>query len=99
VSRRTALEVRHELALELLHTGQLGPEEALCAVVWPRNERLAGDGYTERRHEWPPETAAEARRLYDEEGLTYPEIAQRLGVRFTTVKSWLNSRGRRRAAA
>jgi len=76
---KSPLEVRHEIALELLLKGQLEPEEALCAVVWPRNERLAGGGYT-RAKAWPPELRGEAVRLYDEEELTYPEISQRLGL-------------------
>jgi DNA-binding transcriptional regulator YiaG len=43
--------------------------------------------------------ADEARRLRDEEHLSYAEISRRLGVGFATVKFWMSGNGRRRVAA
>jgi len=97
---KTALQVRHEAALFLLAKGQLGPEEALMAVVWPKSERLDEEGL-ERVKEWPAETRDEGLRLFDS-GLTKREVASRLGVCETTVKGWLGTRSKwakRRAAA
>jgi DNA-binding transcriptional regulator YiaG len=45
------------------------------------------------------ELALSRQALRNEEHLIYAEICRRLGVSFTTVKSWTSGNGRRRAAA
>jgi DNA-binding NarL/FixJ family response regulator len=97
---KTALPVRHEAALFLLQRGQLEPEEALAAVVWPKSERLDEEGL-ERVKEWPAQIRDEGLRLFDS-GLTKREVGQLLGVCESTVKGWLATRSKwakRQAAA
>jgi hypothetical protein len=57
---RTPLEVRHEVALELLGRGELDPYEALMLVCWPPKGSRLESVPTERRY-YSEELKAEIR--------------------------------------
>jgi hypothetical protein len=81
-------KIRDEPALRLVQRGELDPVLALSLVVWPPRGELEDESVPLEHRAWDESVKLEARRLHAE-GLGCPEIAERLAVRFPTVKSWL----------
>jgi len=81
--------VRHQAALELLRRGAIGPEEALLAVVWPRHERLTDENVPRERQFYSAELREEIRRRHGK-GETLPELAQKTGISYASLKGLLN---------
>jgi DNA-binding NarL/FixJ family response regulator len=90
----TPLQVRHQAALKLLEAGQLDPYEALMAVCWPESDRLADEDVPLERRFYSETLKEEIRRRH-EAGETIPELAQRTGLPFATVKWLCGGNGRR----
>ena len=80
--------VRQEIR-RLLEAGEITGEDALMLTVFP----TAGLLEARRAKGWSPELRAECVRLHEEDGLSCRQVAERTGVSFTTVKSWLWSAG------
>ncbi len=81
--------MRHQAALELLRRGAIGPEEALLAVVWPRHERLTDENVPRERQFYSAELREEIRRRHGK-GETLPELAQKTGISYASLKGLLN---------
>jgi hypothetical protein len=84
---RTPLEVRHEVALELLGRGELDPYEALMLICWPPQGSRLESVPTERRY-YSEELKAEIRARHAA-GETLPELARKTGLSYGTLKSFV----------
>jgi hypothetical protein len=84
---RTPLEVRHEVALELLGRGELDPYEALSLVCWPPKGSRLESVPTERLY-YTEELKTEIRERHAA-GETLPDLARKTGLSFGTVKSFV----------
>ena len=93
-SKRTPLQIRHAAALELLRRGDISPEEALAAVVWPESDRLRDEQVPRAPQFYSEEVKAEIRRRHAA-GETIPELAERTSIPFASVK-WMCGNGEAR---
>jgi hypothetical protein len=84
--KRSPLQVRLSAALELLQRGEIGPEEALVAVVWPENDRLRDEQVPRERRFYSEELKAEIRRRHAA-GESIPRLAGLTGIPFGQVKA------------
>jgi hypothetical protein len=84
---RTPLEVRHEVALELLGRGELDPYEALMLVCWPPKGSRLESVPAERRY-YSEKLKTEIRERHAA-GETLPDLARKTGLSYGTVKSFV----------
>ena len=84
--RPTALEIRHEAALELLQRGEISPEAALAAVVWP-DGRLADENVPVGRQYYPEEIREEIRGRHAA-GESLPALERQTGISLGTLKAF-----------
>src|SRR5215217_6476905 len=82
---RTPLEVRQEAALGLVERGELDPYEALALVCWPPTGSRLESVPAERQY-YSEELKAEIRERHAA-GETLPDLANKLGLPFGTVKA------------
>ena len=86
---KSALMVRYDAALKLVAAGKLDPHEALAFVCWPpKGSRLEDERVPLERQFYPADVREEIRRRHAA-GETLPELSQRTGIRFSTVKSMI----------
>src|SRR6266508_4816549 len=71
------------------YAAAIGPEEALLAVVWPRHERLTDENVPRERQFYSAELREEIRRRHGK-GETLPELAQKTGISYASLKGMLN---------